>query len=59
MEMKFEEKPIEDIQARKDYRNISIDRVGVCDLKIPLKIRGCEIDSEKRPERSGFLEPKR
>ena len=47
MKMKFEEKPIEDIQARKDYRNISIDRVGVCDLKIPLKIKGCEIDSEK------------
>ena len=47
MEMKFEEKPIEDIQARKDYRNISIDRVGVCDLKIPLTIKGCEIDSEK------------
>jgi GTP cyclohydrolase I len=47
LEMKFEEKPIEDIQARKDYRNISIDRVGVCDLKIPLKIKGCEIDSER------------
>ena len=45
--MKLEEKPIEDIQARKDYRNISIDRVGVCDLKIPLKIKGCEVDSER------------
>ena len=47
MKMKLEEKPIEDIQARKDYRNISIDRVGVCDLKIPLKIKGCEIDSQE------------
>lgn len=47
MKMKLEEKPIEDIQARKDYRNISIDRVGVCDLKIPLKIKGCEIDPRK------------
>ena len=45
--MQLEEKPIEDIQARKDYRNISIDRVGVCDLKIPLNIKGCEIDSDK------------
>ncbi len=46
--MKLEDKPaIEDIQARKDYRNISIDKVGVCDLKIPLTIKGCEINPEK------------
>lgn len=46
-ERAMEEKAMEDIQARKDYRNIPIDRVGICDLKIPVTIRGCETDSEK------------
>ncbi len=45
--MKIEERFIEDIQARKDYRNIAIDKVGICDLMIPLNIKGCEVDPEK------------
>lgn len=28
-----------DIQGKKDKRNISINKVGITDLKLPLKIR--------------------
>lgn len=55
MKKKYERKPIEDIQARKDDRNIPIDRVGICDLKIPLKIKGCETDPEKEQNVQAYL----
>lgn len=32
----------EDVQGRADERGVALDRVGVCDLKLPLKISGCE-----------------
>jgi len=35
---------IEDVQAQVDTRNLNLDQVGICNLKMPLKIRGCEID---------------
>lgn len=35
-------KPAQDVQGRADHREIPIDRVGICDLKIPLVIKGCE-----------------
>ncbi len=54
--MKIEHKPfIEDIQARKDHRNISIDKVGVCDLKIPVIIKGCEMNPESEQNVQALL----
>jgi GTP cyclohydrolase I len=32
----------EDVQNRPDDRNVSINKVGICDLKIPLILQGCE-----------------
>jgi len=32
----------EDVQNRLDDRNVSINKVGICDLKIPLILQGCE-----------------
>ncbi len=34
----------EDVQNRPDDRNVSINKVGICDLKIPLILKGCEKD---------------
>ena len=34
-----------DVQNRLDNRNIPINRVGICDLKMPLVLKGCEKDS--------------
>ena len=36
--------PIEDVQGRKDHRQIAINRVGICDVQIPLIISGIEKD---------------
>ena len=36
----------EDVQNRPDSRNIPINKVGICDLKLPLVLRGCEKDTE-------------
>ena len=35
-------KPTEDVQGRSDHRQVALDKVGICDLKIPLVIKGCE-----------------
>ncbi len=42
METKFKEMLTEDVQGRADKRGVALNRVGVCDLKIPLLIKGCE-----------------
>ena len=34
----------EDVQNRPDDRNVAINEVGICDLKIPLVLKGCEKD---------------
>lgn len=34
----------EDVQNRPDDRNVAINQVGICDLKIPLLFKGCEKD---------------
>lgn len=34
----------EDVQNRPDHRNVPINEVGICDLKIPLVLKGCEKD---------------
>ena len=34
----------EDVQNRPDNRNVAINKVGICDLKIPLVLKGCEKD---------------
>ena len=34
-----------DVQNRLDNRNIPIDKVGICDLKMPLVLKGCEKDT--------------
>lgn len=36
----------EDVQNRPDNRNIPINKVGICDLKMPLVLRGCEKDEK-------------
>ena len=42
---RIREKVTEDVQSRADFREVPIERVGICDLKIPLNIKGCEIDN--------------
>ncbi|MGI9553712.1 MAG: GTP cyclohydrolase FolE2 [Thermodesulfobacteriota bacterium] len=39
----------EDVQNRPDNRNIPINKVGICDLKMPLVLKGCEkkVDSKQ------------
>lgn len=44
----LQQKATEDVQGRFDHRKVSIDSVGICDLKIPLIIGGCE----RNPNRS-------
>ncbi|MGI9534820.1 MAG: GTP cyclohydrolase FolE2 [Thermodesulfobacteriota bacterium] len=34
----------EDVQNRPDSRNIPINKVGICDLKMPMVLKGCEKD---------------
>ena len=34
----------EDVQNRPDDRNVPINEVGICNLKIPLVLKGCEKD---------------
>ncbi len=34
----------EDVQNRPDDRNVAINKVGICDLKFPLILKGCEKD---------------
>ncbi len=34
----------EDVQNRPDDRNVDINKVGICDLKFPLVLKGCEKD---------------
>ena len=36
----------EDVQNRPDNRNIPINKVGICDLKMPLILKGCEKDPD-------------
>lgn len=46
METRFKEVLTEDVQGRTDNRGVALDKVGICDLKIPLKLKGCERNSK-------------
>ncbi|MGH7885057.1 MAG: GTP cyclohydrolase FolE2 [Thermodesulfobacteriota bacterium] len=47
METRFKEVLTEDVQGRSDTRGVALDKVGVCDLKLPLKLKGCERNSKR------------
>lgn len=47
METRFKEVLTEDVQGRSDTRGVALDKVGICDLKLPLKLKGCERNSKR------------
>lgn len=47
LETKFKEVQAEDVQGRADDRGIALDRVGICDLKMPLELMGCQVNKSK------------
>ena len=55
LETKFKDLLSEDVQGRADDRGVALDRVGVCDLKMPLELHGCQVDRKKAQQVQAVL----